>query len=153
MEYKIIKEFPNYEINENCQIRSIKSGRFIKPYLQKGYYRVSLTIEKGKQKSAAVHRLLASAFIPNLDNKPIIDHINQDKTDNRIENLRWSTYKENANNVDPIKRKHKSYSERIKFKYGLIFCEENKKWIVKNKEEKILYDNIEDAFSKLKDIF
>lgn len=149
MEYRIIKEFPNYEINENCEIRSIKSGRFIKPYLQKGYYRVTLIIEKCKRKSAAIHRLLASEFIPNIDNKPIIDHINQDKTDNRIENLRWSTYKENANNVDPIKRKHKT---RIKFKIGLVFCENTNKWVVRNKNEKFFYNNIEDAFNKLKDV-
>ena len=42
-----------------------------------------------------VHRLVALAFIPNPDNKPEVDHINKNRIDNRIENLRWVTSKEN----------------------------------------------------------
>lgn len=49
-----------------------------------------------------VHRLIAETFIPNTDNKPEIDHINRNPSDNRVENLRWATRQENT-----INRRHK----------------------------------------------
>ena len=62
----------------------------------------------GKYFNKLLHRLIAEAFIPNPDNKPCIDHINGDALDNRIENLRWCTYKENNNN--PITKERKAVS-------------------------------------------
>ena len=61
-----------------------------------GYCRIMLS-KDNKQKRFLIHRLLAEHFIPNFQNKPCIDHINGDKSDNRLENLRWCTYKENNN--------------------------------------------------------
>ena len=66
--------------------------REVKPRLY-GY--LSVTIHG---KNCYVHRLVARAFIPNPENKPAIDHINGNKLDNRVENLRWVTNKENSNN-------------------------------------------------------
>ena len=62
-----------------------------------GYLQVVLCKE-GKHKNITIHKLVASAFIDNPDNKPCIDHINTDRTDNRVENLRWVSQKENCNN-------------------------------------------------------
>ena len=63
-----------------------------------------------------VHRIVASVFIPNLDNKPCVDHIDTDRTNNRVvfnddgtidyenTNLRWVTHKENANNPNSLRK-------------------------------------------------
>lgn len=67
------------------------------------YYTVTLKDKMNdKLRHVSIHKLVAEHFIPNPKNKPCIDHINTDRHDNRVENLRWVTQKENCNN--PISR-------------------------------------------------
>lgn len=61
-----------------------------------GYIVAHLTNNKGEKKKISVHRLVASAFIPNPENKKEINHINCVRDDNRVENLEWCTTKENT---------------------------------------------------------
>ena len=68
-------------------------------------------------KNYYVHRLVAEAFIPNPDGKPTVDHINRDRADNRVENLRWATHKEQNENSSLV-------IGRIN--YGVRWCENPK---------------------------
>ena len=84
--------------------------------MRNGYYGVMLSdMDKrmglNKTKPHYIHRMIAEAFIPNPHNKPMIDHINTDRTDNNISNLRWCTQKENMNN--PITVKNNSHNESV----------------------------------------
>lgn len=83
-----------------CKKEKILNGRKDKD----GYVVVNLS---GKQKR--VHQIVAEHFIPNLENKPIVDHINTLPSDNRVENLRWVTLKENSNN--PLTKYHQSIAK------------------------------------------
>lgn len=118
MKWKTIEEYPNYMVSDMGEVKSLKFGkeRILKGIKDKdGYLCVGLSKE-GKVKRFKVHRLVAQAFIPNSYNKPQIDHINTDRTDNRVENLRWVNTKENYNN--PLtKIKHKrACTEETKLK-------------------------------------
>ena len=60
----------------------------------------------------SVHRMVATTFIPNPENKPTVDHINTIRTDNRVENLRWFTQSEQMNDNEITRERHRNSSKR-----------------------------------------
>lgn len=97
---RLIKKFcGNYTIKEKILKQSKNAD---------GYLQVSLFQKKNVSKTYRVHRLVAEAFISNHENKSIVDHINGERTDNRVENLRWVSQKENINNPITLGRMSKS---------------------------------------------
>lgn len=89
-----------FVISKTGEVRNLRTGNILKGTIVATYPTVNLRWD-GKHKSKAKHRLVAEAWIPNPDNLPIVDHINGDRMDCSIENLRWVTYKENSQNTHP----------------------------------------------------
>ncbi len=75
----------------------VSNERLIKPFLNKNkWHRVSLVIDNKNVKKFQLHRLVGIAFIPNPENKPEINHIDGNPSNNKVENLEWCTRAENA---------------------------------------------------------
>lgn len=86
------------------QTKSRRKGIVKQRHNNGGYKRVNLYDVNGKGKKHFVHRLVAKAFIPNLQNKPIVNHIDCDKTNNSVENLEWCTQSENIKHAVKLGR-------------------------------------------------
>lgn len=84
----------------------------IKPQVDKnGYLWVNLTYD-GKQHNHKIHRLVAQAFIPNLNNLPQVNHKDEDKTNNKVDNLEWCDGKYNINYGTAMQRAKQSRKEQ-----------------------------------------
>lgn len=103
-----INNFENYQIYEDGRVWSKKTNRFLKPAISKAGYRVVSLSQKGFRQMKFIHRLIGEYYIDNPNNAPCIDHIDQNKLNNSIDNLRWVTHKENMNNIPVHKLSIKS---------------------------------------------
>ena len=149
-EFKIIKNFENYSVSNFGNVKNNDTNEIIKQYNSQGYKLVGIN---GNLKR--VHRLVADAFIPNPENKPYVDHINNIRDDNRIDNLRWATIKENCQNTSLSSKNKSGYK-------GVNWDKRNNRWRATIFEDGIkvhigYFKNKEDAINarvkKAKEIF
>ena len=97
-------EFDGYEVSNLGRVKSYKcdkqNGRIMKPYLDtKGYLQIDIQLDGRKREQRyhlLVHRLVAKAFIPNPTDLPQVNHKDEDKTNNCVDNLEWCTNLYNA---------------------------------------------------------
>lgn len=88
---KQIEGFPNYVIDEFGNVFNVKSGKMKAQQTYNGYKYVQLC-SRGQSKTMLVHRLVAKAYIPNLNNLPCVNHKDENKANNSVDNLEWCTH-------------------------------------------------------------
>lgn len=91
---KALEKYVNAGIKNNSEVK--RKGRILKQYNKGGYLEVSL-MKNNKRHYFKVHRLVATAFIPNFCNLPQVNHIDENKLNNNVDNLEWCTSKYNCN--------------------------------------------------------
>ena len=93
--WKEIEDFPGYYVSDQGRMK-MKKGKFSEASVcSNGYIKVSI-FRDGKRHARNIHRLVAKTFIPNPKKKKVVNHINGDRTDNRVANLEWLTQIENS---------------------------------------------------------
>ena len=114
--WKNIKGYEGlYQVSNMGRVKSLKLNkeRILKPGMDRGGYLLVWLHAGGKRKTLKVHRLVCEAFHDNPNNKSDVNHINEDKTDNRACNLEWCTRRENVNHGTRNERSAKALSKPI----------------------------------------
>ncbi len=121
--YKPIEGYENYEISNFGNLKNIKTNTMKLPSLDTHGYKIIMLYKNNKGLKKYIHRLVGQTFIENPENKTCIDHIDRNKTNNHVSNLRWATSSENNMNVGI--RKHNTSNCT-----GVVYNKRVSKWIV-----------------------
>ena len=125
-QWRSISEYINYQVSNMGRVRNANTGKILKPVLLKSGYPSVKLYNNDHNKTMLIHRLVASEFIDNLDNKLVVDHIDHDKTNNIVTNLRWASVSQNQMNQQKLTNKG-GYS---KYK-GVTWDKRRNKWMAK----------------------
>ena len=123
-----------YHVSNYGRVKSLLGGnlkqstvRILKNRVMKSGYHEVVLYKNKVGKPFKVHRLVATAFIPNAENKPCIDHIDTNRINNNVKNLRWVTIKENCNNSISLKKFRKRMLGENNPFYGKRLSDSHKK--------------------------
>ena len=119
-DWRSISGHINYQVSNIGRVRSVKTGRIMNGFTNDGYVRVGLYY-MNTRKMCTVHRLVAQECLTNTENKAEVDHIDHNRSNNCVTNLRWSTVAEN--NRNSVSRQNST----SKYK-GVSFYMQQKKW-------------------------
>lgn len=138
-----IDDFSNYQVSNFGNVKNVKTGRILKPWKGPKNHLIVCLCQDGMKKKKSLHRLVGITFLSNPKNKAMIDHIDNDPTNNNVLNLRWATSQENGMN------KQKNINNKSGMK-GVSYNKDNDKWnaqiMKKGKSIHLGYfDNVKDA--------
>lgn len=105
-------EITRWSVNEEGQVRNDETGKFLKGTILHTYRYINFRWN-GKQKNKSIHRLVAEAFLPNPNNLPCVHHIDGDRLNNRLDNLKWVSEQENVKQAKPPKKQEKHFQGEI----------------------------------------
>ena len=134
--FEPIEGYDGYLISKEGEVWSERSNKLLSPFPDKKGYLLCNLYLNGKRKQHKIHRLVALTFIPNPENKPQVNHIDGNKSNNHISNLEWASPKENikhawnsglANSISGVRRTDSKLSEE-----DLKYIREN--YVPKSKE-------------------
>ncbi len=128
--WKQVKDYDDYFVSNLGRVKSFKRSclsRMLEPHeLSIGYLQVDLCRSKSDHKKASVHKLVATAFLPNPDNLPQVNHLDGDKTNNLLSNLEWCTAQHNSEHATAKSYRFFSPEGRVVEVFNLNrFCREN----------------------------
>lgn len=99
--FKICHQYPKYSVSNYGRVRNNNSGQILKGTKRNGYVRHKLRTYERTGKMVSVHRLVAEEFIDNPEGYDCIDHIDRDKSNNFVNNLKWCNHSMNNRNRSP----------------------------------------------------
>ena len=145
-DWRVLTDYPNYSVSSFGNVRNDKTGQILKGSIDSnGYLRVSLYKEK-KQYTKKIHTLVGGVFLENPENKYSIDHVNQNKIDNNVSNLRYATKIEQGRN----RKKWDNCSSKYK---GVCLHKSSGKWSASIKLNKSIHLGLFKTEEEAKDTY
>ena len=111
--WKTIPYYTNYAVSNMGNVKNIKRNKILKQTIFNNKYKYVTLYQGNNRKKGKVSRLVAEAFIPNPNNLPCVNHKDENKLNNNVENLEWCTYSYNNNYGTANKRRSKTLGHKV----------------------------------------